>query len=76
LRSFTQKNAKVGLATGKVADRKRIEAASELEYREPEGMAIQLAKDGDPNSARLAFGFASGGSGARQASIYYIDKLK
>lgn len=46
-------------------------AGKTLYYREPEGMAIQMPDLTDPSQARLCFGFASGFSGDRQASIYY-----
>jgi len=67
---------KVDFSTGKVEDRQRVAVAGELEYREPEGMAVQLADAKDPDSARLAFGFASGGAGDRKVNLYYIDKLE
>jgi len=44
-----------------------------LYYREPEGMAIQLPDPSYPSQARLCFGFASGTSGNRKASIYYKE---
>ncbi|GAA4231482.1 hypothetical protein FHR32_003485 [Streptosporangium album] len=61
----------VDLTTGKVVQRSFTAAWKSLNYREPEGMAIQLA-GGNP---RLCFGFASGGAGARRTSIIYKNGL-
>jgi hypothetical protein len=61
----------VDAATGEVVDRQLTRAANTLDYREPEGMAIQSTTGGP----RLCFGFASGASGARLASIYYKNVL-
>jgi hypothetical protein len=66
----------VDLNTGSVTDRQLTKAGYTLDYREPEGMAIQIPDRNNPNAARLSFGFASGASGARKASIYYKDVLQ
>jgi hypothetical protein len=57
----------VHLPTSRVVQRTRTEAAYSLDYREPEGLAIQLG--GSP--ARLCLGFASGEAGARKYTVYY-----
>ncbi|MET7901322.1 teichoic acid biosynthesis protein C [Streptomyces sp. NPDC005355] len=54
------------LRTGQVVQRSRTEAAYSLDYREPEGMAVQLA-----SPRRLCMGFASGAAGDRKLSVYY-----
>ncbi|MEV4756426.1 hypothetical protein AB0J86_15105 [Micromonospora sp. NPDC049559] len=65
----------VDLTTGAVVQRFLTRAGYSLDYREPEGMAIQLTNPADPSSARLTEGFASGASGARKMSVYYKDVL-
>ncbi|MET8868138.1 teichoic acid biosynthesis protein C [Nonomuraea sp. NPDC004580] len=59
------------LRTGEQVQRARTEAGRSLDFREPEGMGIQIAA-GRP---RLCLGLASGGSGARVASIFYKSEL-
>jgi hypothetical protein len=66
----------VDLNTGSVVDRQLTKAGYSLDYREPEGMAIQIPNASSPDEARLSFGFASGASGARVASIYYKEVLE
>jgi hypothetical protein len=61
----------VDLSTGNVVQRSFTAAWKSLDYREPEGMALQIA-GGQP---RLCFGFATGAAGARQASIIYKSML-
>lgn len=56
----------VDLRTGELVQRSRTEAGYSLDYREPEGMAVQLT-----SPRRLCMGFASGASGARELSVYY-----
>ncbi|MFF7654399.1 teichoic acid biosynthesis protein C [Streptomyces sp. NPDC007983] len=56
----------VDLRTGQLVQRARTEAGYSLDYREPEGMAVQLT-----SPRRLCMGFASGLSGARELSVYY-----
>lgn len=58
------------LAANKVVQRSITRAASGLEHREPEGMAVRRNQPGDANSAVLCFGLASGATGARKATIY------
>ena len=61
--------------TGDVADTARTEALTDLEYREPEGLAVQVAVDGP----RLCFGFGASVSAAdsrRQASIAFLDRFQ
>ncbi|GAA3507969.1 hypothetical protein GCM10023075_66250 [Streptosporangium album] len=58
--------------TGAVVDRQFVTDGAEVEFREPEGMAIQVA---GPKEVRLCFGFASGVAGARRANVYYKDAL-
>ncbi|MBB6731554.1 Tat pathway signal sequence domain protein [Cohnella zeiphila] len=66
----------VDLNSGEVTDRQLMTAAPDLTYREPEGLAVQLPDPNHPEAPRLAFGFASGDTGGRQANIYYLDALK
>ncbi|WP_432014767.1 teichoic acid biosynthesis protein C [Streptomyces cucumeris] len=54
------------LRSGELVQRARTEAAYSLDYREPEGMAIQLT-----SPRRLCMGFASGLGGDRKVSVYY-----
>ncbi|MGA8112429.1 MAG: hypothetical protein WCA46_02065, partial [Actinocatenispora sp.] len=61
----------VDLRTGEVTDDQFVPTAPDLAYREPEGMAVQAAGLGRP--ARLCFGFASGATGGRLASVYYVS---
>lgn len=61
----------VDLKSGKQMSRQLTTAGSELSFREPEGMAIQITNMKKPSEARLCFSFASGNSGSRKASIYY-----
>ncbi|MFG1704837.1 teichoic acid biosynthesis protein C [Nonomuraea sp. M3C6] len=61
----------VDLRTGDTVQRARSQAGKSLDYREPEGMAIQVVS-GRP---RLCLGLASGAAGARKASIFYKDAL-
>ncbi|QKV94705.1 teichoic acid biosynthesis protein C [Streptomyces sp. NA02950] len=56
----------IDLRSGELVQRARTEAGYSLDYREPEGMAIQLT-----SPRRLCMGFASGASGDRKASVYY-----
>lgn len=57
------------LRTGQLVQRSRTEAAYSLDYREPEGLAVQLT-----SPRRLCMGFASGVSGDRRLSVYYKDQ--
>jgi hypothetical protein len=57
----------VHLPTSRVLQRSRTEAAYTLDYREPEGLAIELGV----SPPRLCMGFASGVAGARKYTIYY-----
>jgi hypothetical protein len=56
----------VDVRTGKLVERRRTEAAYSLDYREPEGIAVQLT-----STPRLHMGFASGAKGARRFSLYF-----
>ncbi|GHH70331.1 hypothetical protein GCM10018793_04200 [Streptomyces sulfonofaciens] len=58
--------SRVHLPTSRLEQRIRTEAAYSLDYREPEGIAIQLGP-----SPRLHLGFASGVAGARKYTLYY-----
>ncbi|TDC08881.1 teichoic acid biosynthesis protein C [Nonomuraea longispora] len=59
------------LRTGDRVQRARTEAGRSLDFREPEGMAIQLTSGGP----RLCLGLASGVPKARKASIFYKTEL-
>ncbi|MEV6562070.1 hypothetical protein AB0M22_40555 [Nocardia sp. NPDC051756] len=61
----------VDLRTGAQVQRELTQAGKSLDYREPEGMAIQIVA-GRP---RLCFGFASGVEKARLASIFCKSEL-
>lgn len=61
----------VDLRTGSKVQRSLTQAGKSLDFREPEGMAIQIA-GGAP---RLCLGLASGVEGARKASIFYKTAL-
>ena len=65
----------VDWASGAVVDRQLVTDDAGLPFREPEGMAIQLPDPSRPDRARLCFGFASGVTGARTATVYYKDTL-
>lgn len=56
----------IDVTTGELKERKRTEAAYSLDFREPEGLAVQLT-----SPPRLHMGFASGTKGARKFSLYY-----
>jgi hypothetical protein len=56
----------VHLPSARVLQRTRTEAAYSLDYREPEGLAIQLSPH-----PRLYMGFASGVAGDRRYTLYY-----
>ncbi|MFI0780550.1 teichoic acid biosynthesis protein C [Streptomyces sp. NPDC021212] len=56
----------VDLRTGELVQRARTEAGYSLDYREPEGMAVQLT-----SPRRLCMGFASALTGPRKVSVYY-----
>lgn len=58
----------------KVRQDVKVTAGSDLDYREPEGLAIWLPHGADADHARLTLGFASSfTSGHRKANIYYIE---
>lgn len=57
----------VHVPTSTVVQRSRSEAAYSLDYREPEGLAIELGV----SPPRLCMGFASGATGDRKYTIYY-----
>ncbi|MEV1166941.1 teichoic acid biosynthesis protein C [Nonomuraea sp. NPDC049784] len=61
----------VDLRTGAKVQRSLSQAGKSLDYREPEGLAIQIVS-GRP---RLCLGLASGAPGARKASIFYKNAL-
>ncbi|HEV7936284.1 MAG TPA: teichoic acid biosynthesis protein C [Actinomadura sp.] len=66
----------VDMNTGRVVERRLTTAFRGLTFREPEGMAIQVTSPGDhAPEVRLCFGFASGATGARRASIAYKNLL-
>jgi hypothetical protein len=59
------------LGTGQQVQRARSVAGKSLDYREPEGMAIQIVS----GAPRLCLGLASGVTQARKASIFYKSEL-
>ncbi|MER7365946.1 phage baseplate protein [Nonomuraea wenchangensis] len=61
----------VDLRTGAQVQRSLTQAGKSLDYREPEGMAIQIVS----GAPRLCLGLASGTAGARKASIFYKSAL-
>jgi hypothetical protein len=63
----------VDLTDGQVLAQTPITALPDLDYREPEGLAIHLADPSDPGSARLCVGFASGVIGDRRATVVALD---
>ncbi|KRG16227.1 hypothetical protein ACA30_02355 [Virgibacillus soli] len=58
--------------TGKVIDKRWIGIASDLPFREPEGMGIYLPRDKNPNETLLCLGFASTISKANAAKVVNI----
>ena len=58
--------------TGQIVDSFRTLAGQSLTYREAEGMAVYGSTDA---TARLYFGFASGVTGDRRASLFYRNQL-
>ncbi|MGW4896462.1 phage baseplate protein [Kitasatospora sp. NPDC004240] len=65
----------VDLLTGQLVKTSMSRAAIDLEYREPEGIAIRLPDPANPAVFELAFGFASGPAGARVATVYLKKDL-
>ncbi|MFC4118589.1 teichoic acid biosynthesis protein C [Nonomuraea zeae] len=61
----------VDLRTGEQVQRARSVAGKSLDFREPEGMAIQIVS----GAPRLCLGLASGVEKARKASIFYKTQL-
>ncbi|MBF8188643.1 teichoic acid biosynthesis protein C [Nonomuraea sp. K274] len=61
----------VDLRTGKLVQRARSVAGKSLDYREPEGMGIQIVS----GAPRLCLGLASGVEKARLASIFYKTEV-
>lgn len=61
--------------TGLAVDRQLVTDAAALPSREPEGMAIRLPGPTQSNRAQLCFGFASGITGARTATVCHRDVL-
>ncbi|MFB4279875.1 teichoic acid biosynthesis protein C [Nonomuraea sp. MTCD27] len=59
------------LRTGEQVQRARSVAGKSLDYREPEGMAIQIVS----GAPRLCLGLASGVEKARLANIFYKTEL-
>ncbi|MEU9836527.1 hypothetical protein AB0D67_33755 [Streptosporangium sp. NPDC048047] len=53
--------------TGNVVERRFVADGADVDFREPEGMAIHVPGPGD---VRLCFGFASGVTGGRLANVY------
>jgi hypothetical protein len=58
--------------TGDVVERRLVTDGADVDFREPEGMAVHVA---GPGVARLCYGFASGVTGARLANVYAKDTL-
>ncbi|SDE56303.1 hypothetical protein SAMN02799630_05474 [Paenibacillus sp. UNCCL117] len=65
----------VDLPSGEVVDKQLMTAGDTLSFREPEGMAIRIPDPKHPTKAELSFGFASGSSPTRKASLYALDRL-
>ena len=61
----------VDVATGRLVERLLVDAADELPFREPEGLAIGRLPGGKPF---LGLGFASGVVGDRRATILALSK--
>lgn len=59
------------LRSGEQVQRARSVAGKSLDYREPEGMGIQIVS----GAPRLCLGLASGLEGARKISIFYKNEL-
>ncbi|GAA3543602.1 hypothetical protein GCM10022419_024730 [Nonomuraea rosea] len=59
------------LRTGEQVQRAHSVAGQSLDFREPEGMAVQIVS----GAPRLCLGLASGVAGARKASIFYKSEL-
>jgi len=65
--------------SGAIVDSFPTGAGKTLEYREPEGMTIQIPDLSNPSQARLCFGFASEESctvSPKYAKIFYKDSFK
>ncbi|MGH8875959.1 MAG: hypothetical protein ACRD0P_01225 [Stackebrandtia sp.] len=60
----------IDIETGEVMQRAITRAAKFFEYREPEGLAVRRHSPGDPLSAVIHFGLASGNVGDRRATLY------
>ncbi|ADD44138.1 hypothetical protein [Stackebrandtia nassauensis] len=60
----------VDIETGRMSQHSITRAAKFFKYREPEGMAVRRRKPGDPRSAVIHFGLASGNKGDRLATLY------
>ncbi|MFG3439447.1 teichoic acid biosynthesis protein C [Nonomuraea sp. NPDC047897] len=58
--------------TGDVVERRPVTDGADVDFREPEGMAVHVA---GPGAVRLCYGFASGVPGARLANVYYKETL-
>ena len=63
--------SRIDWRTGELQERVLNQTAAELEFREPEGIAIGGALSKRP---RLYFGFASEGSGARRSNVFVLNR--
>lgn len=57
--------------TGELVERVHNVTGVELDFREPEGLAIEYPRHAPP---RLYLGFASGVVGDRRSNIYYLQR--
>ncbi|MEU6237640.1 teichoic acid biosynthesis protein C [Kitasatospora sp. NPDC047058] len=67
----------VDLTTGQIVKTARSMAfgGDGVDYREPEGLAIQIPEQTRLGVFRLVFGFAYGAEGARKVALYTKDEL-
>src|SRR5699024_12459911 len=57
--------------SGELVERVHNRTALDLDFREPEGLAVEYSRHRPP---RLYLGFASGVVGARRSTIYYLER--
>ena len=62
--------SRVDWHTGERVERRHNLTATDLTFREPEGLAVEYAAGRRP---RLYFGYASGEVGDRRSNIYYLN---
>jgi hypothetical protein len=61
--------SRIDCRTGELIERVHCRAADDLDFREPEGVAVGSSPSGAP---RLYLGFASGVGGDRRSNLYYL----